>query len=159
MPDNKLNILMFSGDYDKALAGLILANSAAASGFSATMFFAFWGLLLLRDPNKSTDNRKDFLKKMFGKVTPRGPDELQLSRLNLSGFGKKMLEKMMTAEQAPDLYSFLQQARDRGVQFCCCQLSAEIMGFTKEELLPEVNFMTAEDYLNDALKSDIKLFI
>ena len=63
---------MFSGDYDKALAGLILANSAAASGFSATMFFAFWGLLLLRNPNESTNNEKDFLKKCSAKLLPGG---------------------------------------------------------------------------------------
>lgn len=33
------------------------------------------------------------------------------------------------------------------------------MGIKKEELLPEVQIMTAEDYLKDALEADIKLFI
>lgn len=69
----KLNILMFSGgDDDKALAGLILANSAMDSGLKVNMFFAFWGLLLLRDPEKYTEKDKNTLEKMLGIVTPRG---------------------------------------------------------------------------------------
>lgn len=51
--EQKLNVLMFSGDYDKAMAGLILANSAREIDVEVTMFFTFWGLLLLRDPEKS----------------------------------------------------------------------------------------------------------
>ena len=44
--DKKLSLIMFSGEYDKALAGLILANSAKELGMEVSMFFAFWGLLL-----------------------------------------------------------------------------------------------------------------
>lgn len=50
--DKKLSLIIFSGEYDKALAGLILANSAKELGMEVSMFFAFWGLLLLRDPDK-----------------------------------------------------------------------------------------------------------
>ncbi|ELW9008140.1 DsrE/DsrF/DrsH-like family protein, partial [Campylobacter upsaliensis] len=48
--EKRLNLLMFSGEYDKAMAGLILANSARDLNIEVTMFFTFWGLLLLRDP-------------------------------------------------------------------------------------------------------------
>ena len=150
---------MFSGEYDKALAALILANSAADIQIETTIFFAFWGLLLLRDPGKSSEENKDNLEKLFGMVTPVGPEELPLSRMNFSGFGKKMLKKMMANDQAPELTTFLQQARENGVNFFACQLSVEVMGFQKEELLPEVKIMTASDYLKDALQADIQLFI
>jgi peroxiredoxin family protein len=33
------------------------------------------------------------------------------------------------------------------------------MGFSEEDFLPEVEIITAEDYLKDALKSNIQLFI
>ncbi len=39
--NKKVNLLMFSSDYDKALAGFILANSAKDIGLDVTMFFAF----------------------------------------------------------------------------------------------------------------------
>lgn len=157
--DRKINILMFSGDYDKALTALILANSAQAMGVQATIFFAFWGLFLLRDPEHFSLDHKSYYEKMFGLVTPKGPEELTISRMNMSGLGKLMLEKMMDNEQTPHLSAFLQEARDKGVKFYGCQLSVEVMGFHKEELIPEVEIMTAQDYLKNALESDIQLFI
>ena len=40
--NKKLSLIMFSCEYDKALAGLILANSAKELGMEVSMFFAFW---------------------------------------------------------------------------------------------------------------------
>lgn len=157
--NKKLNILLFSGDYDKALAALILADTARSINMPVTFFCAFWGLCLLRNPETFSTEDKTQFEKMFGMVTPRGPEELPLSRMNLSGFGKMMLQKMMSDDETPGLYDFLQEARDKGVKFYSCKLSAKTMGIKKEELLPEVEMMTAEDYLKDALASDIKLFI
>ena len=157
--DKKLSLIMFSGEYDKALAGLIMANSAKELGMEVSMFFAFWGLLLLRDPNKSTNEGKSSLEKLMGMMTPKGPDELPLSNMNFSGFGKKMLEAMMTEDGTPTLSKFLEGAVKKGVKFYGCKLSMEVMGFKKEELLPQLEVIEAKDYLKDALESDIQLFI
>lgn len=157
--DKKLSLLMFSGEYDKALAGLILANSAKELDMEVSMFFAFWGLLLLRDPDKVQSVDKTNLEKLMGAMTAKGPEELPLSKMNFSGVGKKMLEAMMKDADAPSLTSFLEGARKKGVKFYGCKLSMDVMGFTKEELIPELQVITATDYLRDALTSDIQLFI
>jgi len=157
--DKKLSLIMFSGEYDKALAGLILANSAKELGMEVSMFFAFWGLLLLRDPNIDISEGKSILEKLMGTMTPKGPDELPLSNMNFSGLGKKMLEAMMKEDGTPTLSKFLEGAVKKGVKFYGCKLSMEVMGFKKEELLPELQVIEATDYLKDALQSDIQLFI
>jgi len=157
--DKKLSLIMFSGEYDKALAGLILANSAKELGMEVSMFFAFWGLLLLRDPTKSTSENKSTLEKLMGAMTPKGPDDLRLSNMNFSGFGKKMLEAMMKEDGTPTLSKFLDGAVKKGVKFYGCKLSMEVMGFKKEELIPELEIIEAKDYLRDALESNIQLFI
>lgn len=155
----KLNLLVFSGDYDKALSALILANSAMEMGADVTMFFAFWGLLLLRDPEKSTSEDKTVFEKIFGAVTPKGPDELPISRMNLSGLGKAMLVKMMVDADSPTLGDFLKGAQKKGVRFYGCKLSAEVMGLKKEEFIPELQIVDAKEYLKDAMESDMQLFI
>lgn len=155
----KLSLIMFSGDYDKALAGLILANSAKELDIEVSMFFAFWGLFLVRDPNKTTEEDKTVLEKLMGSMTPKGIEELPLSKMNFSGMGKKMLEAMMKEEGTPSISKFLQGARKKGVNFYGCKLSVEVMGFKKDELLPELQIIEAKDYLKDALESDIQLFI
>jgi len=150
---------MFSGDYDKALAALILANSARDLNLDVTIFFAFWGLFLLRNPDTISSENKTAYEKMFAAVTPKGPEDLPLSRMNFSGLGKKMLLDMMEDDNAPPLKAFLDGARKKGVKFYGCKLSIEIMGFKEEELLPELKIVDAQEYLKDALESDIQLFI
>lgn len=157
--NRKINILMFSGDYDKALAALILANSAKEMDIDVTMFFAFWGLGLVRDPIKMTLDDKTTYEKLFGLISPNGPEELPLSKMNMAGIGKQMLLEMMEDVEVPTLMDFLNGARKKGVKFYGCKLSLEVMGFKKEELLPEVEIMTAKEYLQDALASEMQLFI
>ncbi|WP_271725915.1 DsrE/DsrF/DrsH-like family protein, partial [Bacillus paralicheniformis] len=73
------------------------------------------------------------------------------------GFGKEMLKAMMKDDEAPTVTAFLKGAIKKGVKFYGCKLSVEIMGFKKEELLPEVEIIEAKDYLKDALDSDMQL--
>lgn len=154
-----MNILMFSGEYDKALAALVLANSARELEVDVTMFFAFWGLFLVRDPDKGTSEDKSLYEKMFGMVTPKGPEELPLSKMNMAGLGKHMLLEMMEEDKTPSLTDFLNGAKKKGVKFYGCKLSVDVMGFKEDELLPEVEIITAKEYLSDALASDLQLFI
>jgi len=155
----KMSILMFSGEYDKALAALILANTAIEINVEVTMFFAFWGLTLVRDPNGVPDDNKTISEKMMANMTAKSIDDAPLSKLNMAGIGKKMLVGMMEENDTPTLEAFLNGALKKGVKMKACKLSCEVMGFSENELLPQVEIITAEDYLNDALESNIQLFI
>ncbi|HBK52358.1 DsrE/DsrF/DrsH-like family protein [Syntrophomonas wolfei] len=159
MENKKMNLLLFSGDYDKALASLIIANAAREMEIEVTIFCAFWGLLLLRDPGKASQEDKSLYEQAFSSLTPREAEELPLSKMNLGGIGKKMLLEMMKEEKAPKLSDLLSGARKKEVSFYACQLSVEIMGFKKEELFPEVQIMDVKEYLKNALESDLQLFI
>ncbi|NLY47234.1 MAG: sulfide reductase [Tissierella sp.] len=157
--EKKMSILMFSGDFDKALAAFILANSAREINVEVTMFFAFWGLMLVRDPNELSDEDKTLWEKMFANMTPKGIQDLPLSKMNFAGIGKKMLLEMMDDSDTPPIDAFLKGAINKGVTMKACKLSCEVMGFSDKELLDKVEIVTAEDYLRDALESDIQLFI
>ena len=157
--DNKINLLMFSSDYDKALAAFILAATARDINIDVTMFFAFWGLLLVRQPEQEVADDKTFYETMFKAMTPDNPEALPLSKMNMGGLGKEMLLKMMENKKAPQLTQLIQEARQNGVKFYGCKLSMEIMGFKKEELIPELEVIEAADYLRDAMNSKMQLFI
>lgn len=157
--NKKMTLLMFSGEYDKALAALILANSAREMGLDVTIFFAFWGLTLVRDPGKMTMEDKSLFEKMFGIMTPQGVEDLPLSRMNMAGLGKAMLKEMMEDDKTPTLTDFLNGARKKGVKFYGCKLSVDVMGFKEEEFISELKIITATDYLKEALESQIQLFI
>lgn len=157
--NKKMSLLIFSGEYDKALVALILANTAKEMNMDVSLFFAFWGLLLVRDPNKMSEEDKTTYEKMFASITPKNIEELPLSKMNLAGMGKKILTEMMEENDTPTLTDFLNGAINKGIALKACKLSCEVMGFTEDELLDEVKIVTAEDYLRDAMNADIQLFI
>jgi peroxiredoxin family protein len=155
----KVNLLVFSGDYDKAFAALIIANGARNMNMDVSMFFAFWGLFLLRDPGKTDNEDKTAYEQMFGAIAPKGPEDLGLSKMNFIGIGKAMMKEMMKDDEAPSLTKLFEGAKKRNVKFYACKLSMEVMGFKKEELIPEVEVMDVTQYLNDATEADLQLFI
>lgn len=159
MSEQKANLLIFSADYDKALAAFIIANGARDIDIDVTMFFAFWGLLLLRDPEKLTLEDKTMYEKMFSITTPAGAADLPLSKMNIAGIGKKMLLEMMEDEDTPELPVFVKAACKKGVRLCACQLSLEIMGFKQDELIDGVQVMDVQAYLKDAVNANMQLFI
>ena len=92
----KKTIILFSGDFDRAMAAFIIANGAAAMGDEVVMFFTFWGLNLLRKTEKvETKDKKSTLQAMFGKMMPKGTGHLGLSKMNFAGAGAPMMKKVM----------------------------------------------------------------
>jgi len=155
--DNK-TIVVFSGDLDKALASFIIANGAAAMGKKVTMFFTFWGLNILRKP-ENVPVKKGFMDSMFGAMMPKGPDKLKLSKMNMMGMGTAMMRKVMKDKNVSSLAELVQSAIDSGIELVACQMSMDVMGLKKEELLDGVKLGGVGYMLGEAEDSNVNLFI
>ena len=155
---NDKSMVIFSGDLDKALAGLIIANGAASMGRKVTMFFTFWGLNILRKSNR-VKVQKNFIEKMFGMMMPRGSKKLGLSRMNMFGMGSKMIRGVMKSKNVQSLEELIQAAMDNGVKILACQMSMDIMGIKREELIDGVEIAGVATFIGSAEQSDTNLFI
>jgi len=155
--DNK-NIIVFSGDLDKAIASFIIANSAAALGRKVSMFFTFWGLNILRKEEK-VSTKKDFMSKMFGIMMPRGSKRLGLSKMNMGGMGAKMIRGVMKNKNVDSLEDLIKLAMSNGVEIIACSMSMDVMGIKQEELIDGVKLAGAAAMLANAEESDMSLFI
>ncbi len=71
-PENKLAMIVFSGDLDKVLAAFVIATGAVAMGMDVVMFFTFWGTPVLRDKNKAPAARTSWAR-CSAPCCPRGP--------------------------------------------------------------------------------------
>lgn len=151
-------MVVFSGDMDKALASFIIANGAAAMGRPVTMFFTFWGLNILRKPEKQ-HVKKSAVEKMFGAMMPRGSRKLKLSKMNMGGMGTKMMKRVMRETNVETLENLMKQAMENGVKLVACTMSMDVMGIRKEEIIDGVEFAGVASYLGDAENSDVNLFI
>ncbi len=159
MDTTKKTIIVFSGDYDKAMAAFIIANGAAAMGDDVTMFFTFWGLNLLRRPEKVKVKGKSRLQSMFGMMMPRGSGKLGLSKMNFAGMGAPLMKKVMKAQNVMSLEELIASAREQGVKFVACTMSMEVLGFKQEELLDGLEYGGVATYLGEADEANVNLFI
>lgn len=151
-------MVVFSGDLDKAIASFIIANGAASMGKKVTMFFTFWGLNILRKPEK-VKVKKNVIEKAFGMMMPRGSKKLGLSNMNMGGMGAKMIRMVMKDKNIQSLEDLMKAAIDNGVNIVACTMSMDVMGISKEELIDGVNFGGVGYYLGEADEANVNLFI
>ena len=150
--------ILFSDDLDKTLATFVLANGAAATGQKVTVFFTFWGLNAVKKALKPSV-KKDVFGKMFGWMMPSDSRKLGLSKMNMCGIGPKMMRYVMKSKGVDSLESLRQQAIDNGVEFIACQMSMDVMGVKKEELLDNVTIGGVAAYMERAEASNINMFV
>lgn len=150
--------ILFSDDLDKTLATFVLANGAAATGQKVTVFFTFWGLNVIKKVAKPSV-KKDAFGKMFGWMMPSDSSKLGLSKMNMGGIGAKMMRHVMKRRGVDSLESLRQQAIDNGVEFIACQMSMDVMGVKKEELLDNVTVGGVATYMDRAETSNLNMFI
>jgi len=155
---NKTTIVLFSGDYDKAMAAYIIANGAAAYDHEVTIFHTFWGLNALRkDENIAAE--KGFMEKMFSKMMPRGAEKMGLSKMNFSGFGPKMIKNVMKKHNALSLTQLIDMAIEQDVKLVACTMTMDLLGLQEKEMLDNIEYAGVAAYLADAEDGNVNLFI
>lgn len=150
--------ILFSDDLDKALATFVLANGAAATGEKVTIFFTFWGLNAIKKERKPNVS-KDFFGRMFGLMLPSSSKKLKLSKMNMGGIGGKMMRSIMARKNVDSLETLRDKALENGVEFIACQMSMDVMGVAREELLDDVTIGGVATYMNRADRANVNLFI
>ena len=150
--------ILFSDDLDKTLATFVLANGAAATGKKVSIFFTFWGLNAIKKVHKPKVE-KDIFGRMFGWMLPSDSTKLALSKMNMMGIGAKMMRHLMKKKGVDSLESLRQQAIDNGVEFIACQMSMDVMGVKREELLDNVTIGGVASYMERAEQANVNLFI
>nr|WP_279512890.1 DsrE/DsrF/DrsH-like family protein [Halanaerobium saccharolyticum] len=151
-------MVVFSGELDKAIASFIIANGAAAMGNQVTLFFTFWGLNVLRKDGPVNAD-KNMMEKMFAKMMPQGSKKLPLSNMNMMGIGPKMIRGIMEKKGVDSLEELIEDAVDNGVRLVACQMTMDMLGIKKEELISGVEVGGVATFLGSADESNMSLFI
>lgn len=151
-------LVLFSGELDKALAAMIIAQGAAAQGKKVSIFFTFWGLNALRRENNVVVE-KNFIEKMFGFMMPKGANKLPLSSMNMMGVGAGMIKDIMKQKNVDSLPVMMKNSQALGVKFIACQMSMDLMGIKKEELIEGVEIGGVGTYIANNENVGTTLFI
>jgi peroxiredoxin family protein len=160
MPEDKFSMVVCNGGLDNLLAAFIIATGAAAMFEKVTMFFTFWAIPALRDPAK-VPPKKDLFGTMFGWMLPKGSPALKLSQMHMAGAGTGMMKMLMKKKNVLSLEQLMKTAADAGVQIYICEMSMNLMGFTKEEMIdyPNLKLAGVGTFLAESGTSKASLFI
>ena len=155
----KMTLIVFSGEMDKAIAAFNLAIGAASVGMEVSMFFTFWGLNVLKK-NEGPMKSKGIMRKMLNFMNRGGAKRLGLSKFHMFGMGKWMMKKLMKNVKSPSVQELMTMAHQSGVKFIACTTTIGMMGLGKDAFIPEVDsYAGVASYLADAKDGRINLFI
>ena len=133
----KLSIICFSGDFDKALAAMVLATGGKAFDYDVNLFFTFWGLNILKKKKGRKPGKGSFLQKAFN-VMMGGRNNLPLSKFNFAGMGPELMKMIMKSKNIKDVDGMLQDAIGLGAKIYACDMAMTVMGVKKEDLIDEI---------------------
>lgn len=153
---NKVAIIASRGTLDMAYPPLILASAAAAMGMDVEIFFTFYGLNILK---------KDGPKKL--KVAPIANPAMPVPIPNILGMlpGMTPMATWMMRSQyfgkhnVATIQELIDQCKDLGVKFIACQMTMDVMGIKRDDLIDEAEVGGAATFLNFACQAHTTLFI
>ena len=155
--EDRVALVVFSGDLDRVLAAFVIATGAAAMGQQVSMFFTFWGLSVLKKDSQLSG--KTLFQKMMALMSPGSSQSLPVSKMNYFGVGSKMLRSMMKEKNVSSLEEMISLARELGVRMIACEMSRDVMGIKESELVAGLECGGVASFLADSLKSRTSLFI
>lgn len=157
MAQKKMTIIASKGTLDMAYPPLILATTAAAMDVDVTIFFTFYGLEILK---------KDNADKL--KVSPVGnpamPMPLPIPTLvsalpGMQAMATTMMKSMCKKHGVASIGQLLDLAKEGGVKLIACQMTMDLFGYKKEDLVDGIEIGGAATWMDEAAESQVNLFV
>lgn len=155
--EDRLSMVVFSGELDKAIAAFIIATGAASMGLEVSMFFTFWGLGAVK--KQKVYAGKNLLEQGFTAMLPAGTQQLGLSQMNFFGAGAQIIRNLMKQHDVASVEELFTLARELGVRMTVCDMSRELLGIRDSELIDGLETGGVATFMGDAARSKVTLFI
>ena len=156
VPDNKVSIIVLSGEFDKAVAAFFMANGAIGMGMEVTMFFTFWGCSVIKKGRKLKG--KKWSHKLINMMLPASSKQLAPSQMAFGGIGRKFFNYVMKGNMS-SLEEQIELAVESGVKFQVCSPSLAMMGFDEDEWAVPVDVCGVAAMYETALNARTAYFI
>lgn len=127
-------IINYSGELEKIWATMLLASTAGAMQVPCKVFVTFWGLQnFVRDEKRITG--QNWMQKMMSLMSRPGISHRPLSKMNFMGMGPWMMGVLARQQKNLSPKELLVIAQDMGVEFIPCQMTMDMFGLTRDDLI------------------------
>lgn len=151
----RVAIIASKGTLDMAYPPLILATTAAAMDMEAAIFFTFYGLDIVKKSKYS--NLK--VPSLANPAMPVPIPNLVGVLPGMTAMASWMMKDWMKKGGVPSIPDLLELAKENGVRLIACQMTLDVLGIKKEDVLEGLEFAGAGHFLDYAADADITLFI
>ena len=155
-----MSIIVTKGTLDWAYPPFILATTAAAMGVNVSMFFTFYGLGLL---NKKLDLEVSPLGNPAMKMPMMG---MHMGMPNMVGMlpgvtagATAMMKNMIEKKGVASIDELREAAVLSDVEMIACQMTLDLFEMKTEDMIDGITVGGAATYMENALNSDINLYI
>ncbi len=162
-------IIATKGTLDWAYPPFILASTASALGWDTSIFFTFYGLLLLKKEipsqvsplgNPAMPMKMPFGPKWFQDFSWPMPNLLMAGVPGFEKVATSLMKKTFKNKGVATVEELRELCLEADVKMVACQMTVDVFGFERSEFIPEVtDYVGATYFLPVAQKSDVCLFI
>ncbi len=164
-----MSIIATKGTLDWAYPPFILASTAAALGWNASIFFTFYGLLLLRKEldcdisplgNPAMPMKMPFGPKWFQDVSWPVPNLLMAGVPGFDRVATGLMKKTFQNKGVATIEELRSLCLEADVNLVACQMTVDVFGFERSDFIAEVSdYAGAASFLPVAQRSDVCLFV
>ena len=151
----RMAIVASKGTLDMAYPPLILATTAAAMEIECSIFFTFYGLDII-NRNKNKNLR---VPSLANPAMPVPVPNILGVLPGMTAMATMMMKIWMSKVNVPSIEDLLSIAVESGVKLIGCQMTMDVMGVKKEDLIEGVEVCGAAAFLEYASDADITLFV
>ena len=151
----RMAIVASKGTLDMAYPPLILATTAAAMEIECSIFFTFYGLDII-NRNKNKNLR---VPSLANPAMPVPVPNILGVLPGMTAMATMMMKSWMAKVNVPSIEDLLSIAVESGVKLIGCQMTMDVMGVKKEDLIKGVEVCGAAAFLEYAVDADITLFV
>jgi len=162
-------IIATKGTLDWAYPPFILASTGSALGWDVSIFFTFYGLLLLKKDlgaevsplgNPAMPMKMPFGPKWFQNFAWPMPNLIMAGIPGFEKMATMLMKKTFSNKGVASIPELRELCIEADVKLIACQMTVDVFGFSKDEFIPEVkDYVGAATFLPIAAKSDVCLFI
>ena len=151
----RVAIIASKGTLDMAYPPLILATTAGAMDMEAAIFFTLYGLDIIK--KKTCGNLK--VPSLANPAMPVAVPNIVGVLPGMTRMASWMMKDWMKKGGVPTIPDLLEMAKENGVRLIACQMSLDVLGIKKEELIDGLEFSGAGAFLDYAADANITLFV
>jgi peroxiredoxin family protein len=149
----RLAVIALHGTLDAGYPPLILATAAMAMDMEAAIFFTFYGLEIIKKGNAD----KLQVAPIANPAMPMPVPNIVGMLPGMTGMATWMMNDWMKKANVAKLSELLEMAVEGGVRLIACQMSMDVMGIKKEDLIDGVEIGGAATFISFASENAVSL--